>query len=72
MTNKDSSIIGQLLHSKSGFALVVFLAITTFFLVAENTSHVLGVLPYGLVALCLVMHLFMHREHGNHGGQHKH
>lgn len=72
MTSKDSSIIGQLLHSKSGFALVVFLAIAAFFLVAEHTAHVLGVLPYGLVALCLVMHLFMHGGHGNHGGQHKH
>lgn len=72
MISKDSSILGQLLHSKSGFALVVFLAIAAFFLVAEHTAHVLGVLPYGLVTLCLVMHLFMHGRHGNHGGQHKH
>ena len=50
------------------FVLIVFLGIAGFFLVTEHTAHVLGVLPYVLLMLCPVMHLFMHRGHGGHGG----
>lgn len=52
--------------------LVVFLGIAGFFLVTEHTAHVLGVLPYVLLMLCPVMHLFMHRGHGGHGGHQEH
>ena len=52
--------------------LVVFLGIAGFFLVTEHTAPVLGVLPYVLLMLCPVMHLFMHRGHGGHGGHQEH
>lgn len=66
MTIKDSSSIGKFFRSKAGLALAVFLAIAVFFLVVEHTAHIFGVLPYGIVILCLVMHLFMHSGHQNH------
>ena len=52
--------------------LVVFLGIAGFFLVTEHTAHVFGVLPYLLLLLCPVMHLFMHRGHGGHDGHREH
>ncbi|MDA8107948.1 MAG: DUF2933 domain-containing protein [Betaproteobacteria bacterium] len=45
-----------------------FAAIAGFFLVTEHTAHVLGALPWLLLALCPLMH-FMHGGHGGHGAQ---
>ncbi|MFZ3183580.1 MAG: DUF2933 domain-containing protein [Pseudomonas sp.] len=47
-----------------------FVAIAGFFLLAEHRAHLLGVLPYLLLAACPLMHLFMHHGHGGH--QHRH
>lgn len=44
-----------------------FIAVAAFFLLTEHTAHVLGVLPYLLLAACPLMHLFMHHGH-RHGG----
>ena len=46
----------------------------TIYLLFEHTAHVLQYLPFGIVLLCPLMHLFMHRGHGgNHGhsGSHR-
>jgi len=43
-----------------------FVAIAGFFLVTEHRAHVLGILPYLLLAACPLMHLFMHHGHGGH------
>ncbi|WP_119682021.1 DUF2933 domain-containing protein [Indioceanicola profundi] len=48
---------------------VVFLAVTGFFLWAEHRAHLFGALPYLLLLLCPLMHLFMHGGHG-HGHRH--
>jgi hypothetical protein len=53
-------------------ALIVFLGIAAFFLIAEHTAHLYGFLPYALLLLCPLMHLFMHGGHGGHGGQGSH
>lgn len=45
-----------------------FVAIAGFFLLTEHRAHVLGLLPYLLLAACPLMHLFMHR--GHHHGAH--
>jgi len=45
-----------------GFCL--FLAIALFFLWEEHKAHILGALPYALLLLCPIIHLFMHRGHG--------
>ena len=55
-------------RSKSGIVCAGFLAIAAFFLLTEHTAHVLGALPWLLLAACPLMHLFMH--HG--GGTHRH
>ena len=47
--------------------LCLFLAIATFFLWEEHKAHILGALPYVLLLLCPIIHLFMHRRHGSHG-----
>jgi hypothetical protein len=52
--------------SKTGLALVVFLAIGLFYLYTEHRAHLLGALPYLLLLACPLMHIFMHRGHGKH------
>jgi len=49
-------------------ALLGFLAIATFFLWEDHQAHILGALPWALLLLCPILHLFMHRGHGGHGG----
>jgi len=49
--------------------LVGFLAIAGFFLFSEHQAHILGALPFVLLALCPLLHLF--HGHGGHGG-HRH
>jgi hypothetical protein len=48
--------------------LVAFLAIAAFFLLTEHTAHVFGVLPYVLLLLCPLLHVFMHHRHDGHSG----
>lgn len=48
-----------------GFCL--FAAIAVFFLWEEHRAHILGALPYALLLLCPIIHIFMHRGHGGHG-----
>lgn len=64
---------------RTNTALAGFMAIAAFFLVtehkahllglyAEHEVHILGALPYLLLLLCPLMHLFMHGGgHGGHG-----
>lgn len=59
---------GGFLRSRTGFVLIVFLAIATFYLVTEHTAHFFGLLPYGLLLLCPILHLLMHGGHGGHSG----
>lgn len=52
-----------------------FIAIGGFFLVTEHKAHVLGILPYLLLAACPLMHLFMHhgsRQNGPGPGEQAH
>ena len=65
-TERKFSIRGWLL-SPTGFVLVAFLAIAAFYLVTEHTAHFFGFLPYALLLLCPLLHLFMHGGHGGHG-----
>jgi len=66
MTDGTSSSSG-LLSTRSGFILLCFLAIIGFLLFTEHRAHVLGFLPYGLLLLCPLLHLFHHGGHGGHG-----
>ncbi len=51
--------------------LIIFLAIIGFFLVMEHRAHLLGILPWLILALCPLMHIFMHGGHGGHGGSNR-
>lgn len=55
-------------RSRTGLALLGFLAIAGFFLFTEHRAHVLGALPYVLLLLCPLLHLFGHRGHGHGAG----
>ena len=61
--------IGAFLRSRTGLVVIGFLAIAGFYLATEHTAHVYGILPYALILLCPIMHLFMHGSHGGHGGE---
>ena len=37
------------------------------FLWNEHRAHLLDALPYLIFLLCPIMHLFMHKGHGDHG-----
>jgi Protein of unknown function (DUF2933) len=68
MSTQDRPSGRSFLATPAGIALCVFLAIAAFFLWVEHRAHVLGVLPWLLLAACPLLHLFMHR--GGHGGPH--
>jgi Protein of unknown function (DUF2933) len=67
MTTNHHGQARSWLRSRTGVVLLAFLAIAAFFLITEHTAHVLGVLPFLLVLLCPLLHLFLH---GRHGGGH--
>lgn len=46
-------------------------AIAAYFLLTEHLAHVVGALPFLLLAACPLMHLFMHHGHGGHGSHHE-
>jgi hypothetical protein len=50
--------------SRGTWVLIGFAAVAAYFLYSEHRAHAIGLLPFGLLFACLVMHFF----HG-HGGQ---
>lgn len=62
--------MGVFLRSRTGLALLVFLGIAAFYLITEHTAHTLGALPFAILLLCPLMHLFMHGAHGADHGDH--
>jgi hypothetical protein len=66
MNTEKNSGSGSWLSSRSGLAFFGFLAIAAFFLWEEHKAHLLGILPYALLLLCPLMHLF-HGGHDGHG-----
>ena len=54
-------------ESRVNIALVGFLAIAGFFLIAEHWAHVLGYWPWLLLLACPLLHIFMHGGQGDTG-----
>ena len=52
--------------------LAVFFLAAGYFLWTEHRAHVVQVLPWMILALCPLMHVFMHRGHGAHGSHGSH
>ena len=69
MSDRSGSDWRGFLGSRAGVILLAFMAVAGFFLIYEHRAHIFsgnGILV-GLLALCVVMHLFMHHGHGGHG-----
>lgn len=69
MTDRNGVEQQPFLKSRSGIALVLFVAIAGFLLLFEHRAHIPGdyYLLGGLLGFCVVIHLFMHGGHGGHG-----
>jgi Protein of unknown function (DUF2933) len=67
-TNAGSALPG---HSRYWGGVAILMMIAAFFLWTEHRAHVLGVLPYLIFLACPLIHFFMHRRHGGHGGHHE-
>lgn len=52
--------------NRSKWILIGFLAVGGFFLVTEHQAHLYGALPYLLILICPLMHLFHGHGHGHH------
>lgn len=65
MQNLES--MSRLKFSRGSVSAAVVI-IGVFYLISEHAAHALAALPYLLLLLCPLMHLFMHR--GGHGGGH--
>ncbi len=54
----------------NGLAAMGLIGGVLYFLLTEHRAHFIYSLPYLILLLCPVMHMFMHRGHGGHGGGH--
>jgi len=68
MDNLQEFNFRRWLRSTPGLVFLAFLTIAAFYLITEHTAHVFGALPYILLLLCPLLHLFMHSGHGDHVG----
>lgn len=55
------------LGTRGRVVLGFFALAAAYFLWTEHRAHVIQFLPWGILALCPLMHLFMHRGHGGNG-----
>ena len=71
--SQTSFSIEAFLRSRIGLLMLGLLAIGGIFLIVEHLPHVAYGLPYVLLLLCPLIHLFMHRGHGvGHRDGHQH
>jgi hypothetical protein len=56
-------------RSRTGLAFLGLFAIAAFFLFTEHRAHALGVLPFLLLALCPLLHIFGHGGHDHEHGK---
>jgi len=71
--SQTSLSIEAFLRSRIGLLMLGLLAIGGIFLIVEHLPHVAYGLPYVLLLLCPLIHLFMHRGHGvGHRDDHLH
>lgn len=56
-------------RSRYAVGLLIMGAVATWYFWAEHRAHLLGALPYLILLACPLMHMFMHRGHGEHQHQ---
>ena len=54
-------------RSTQGMATLFMIGAVSYFLLIEHRMHLFQGLPFLILLLCPVMHLFMHGGHGGHG-----
>ena len=55
--------------SRGKWVFMAFAVIAAFFLFTEHRAHLFGALPFLLLLVCPLMHLFHHGGHGGHGSR---
>lgn len=55
--------------SLHGMGTAILVGAALYFVVVEHSGHVLRYLPFLIILLCPLMHLFMHKGHGGHDTQ---
>ncbi len=71
MTNKNFILYILRILSGPRLAFLAFVAAGGYFLWTEHQAHLLAALPYLILLLCPLMHVFMHGGHGSHGNHRK-
>ena len=61
----------KLVRTPLGWAITVAFAALGAYLLATHSGHILSALPYLLLLLCPLMHLFGHGGHGHGHGRHE-
>jgi len=56
----------------NGLAALGLIGGVLYFLLTEHRAHFIYALPFLILLLCPVMHIFMHRGHGGQGGHGEH
>ncbi len=57
----------SLWRGRRGVALIMLVLIGIFYLIREHSDHAVQALPYLILLLCPLLHLFGHK-HGGHDG----
>ncbi|MFT5032144.1 MAG: hypothetical protein ACI9OO_000074 [Bacteroidia bacterium] len=65
MSNEKSSFW----WSPKGLAALGLIGAVSYFLLVEHRQHVFAFLPFLIILLCPLMHIFMHGGQGGHGGR---
>lgn len=59
--------------SMHGLITLILIGAALYFIFVEHAAHILPYLPYLIILLCPLMHIFMHKGHGGHRhGEHDH
>jgi hypothetical protein len=56
-------------RSRNGLAFIIFAVVVAAYMLFSHTAHVFQWLPFGLILLCPLMHIFMHGGHGGGTGK---
>ena len=65
----DNQAPPRVWRSRYAIGYLVIGTIAAYFLLTEHLAHVIGALPFLLLAACPLMHVFMHHGHHRHAEQ---